>query len=129
MKPEDLITSMVPLAGTPMHYGSNVFVYPEGGVELDLVTVPDFTGKNFNECILVAKEAGVTLNFTGDMSGLAVSQSIMIDYRFLTEDTPTTQEINLNEYNEEDIDVDSSDASLVQKGSIINIVLESVSAD
>ena len=129
MKPEDLIASMVPLAGTPMHYGSNVFVYPEGGIELDLVDVPDFSGKNFNECILVAKEAGVTLNFTGDMSGLAVSQSIMIDYRFLTEDAATTQEIDMNENNEEAADVDSNDASSVQKGSIINIVLESVSAD
>lgn len=127
MKLEDTIISMIPAAGTEVHYGSNVYVYPNLNIEQDLVSVPDFTGKNFNECMIAANSAGVTCIFEGDMSGLAVSQSILYDYSVITINDDQTED-NQVSIDNETTDIDN-DLSLVQRGSTINIVLESVSAD
>jgi stage V sporulation protein D (sporulation-specific penicillin-binding protein) len=76
MKPDDQIMAFVPEIGTALHNGSTIFVYPQAEIAEDLVAVPDFTGKNFNECMLAAESAGIVVQFEGDFAGLAVSQSI-----------------------------------------------------
>ena len=77
MKPDDQIMAFVPKIGTALHNGSTIFVYPQAEIAEDLVAVPDFTGKNFNECMLAAERAGIIVQFEGDFAGLAISQSIL----------------------------------------------------
>ena len=76
MKPDDVINNIMPAEGTQVHYGSRVYVYPQYEIKEDLVPVPDFTGKNYSECMITAKQAGLVLEFEGDYTGLAVDQSV-----------------------------------------------------
>ncbi|NLJ69997.1 MAG: hypothetical protein GX328_00835 [Clostridiaceae bacterium] len=87
MKPDDQIMAFVPEIGTALHNGSTVFVYPEAEIAEDLVAVPDFTGKNYNECMLAAESAGIIVQFEGDFTGLAVSQSIPKEKEIITKNT------------------------------------------
>ena len=72
----DNIVYQVPAAGTAVHRGSVIYVYGEAGIPDDPVRVPDFTGKNYSECMYDAAEAGVIVRFKGDLTGVAVSQNI-----------------------------------------------------
>ena len=40
-----------------------------------MVVIPDFTGKNVNECLSAAAESGLNIRIVGDCLGVAVSQS------------------------------------------------------
>jgi len=76
MNPDDIIMAFVPEIGTALHNGSTIFVYPEEEIAEDLVAIPDFTGKNYNECMIAAENAGIIVQFEGDFAGLAISQSV-----------------------------------------------------
>lgn len=76
MNPDDVINNIMPAEGTQIHYGSRVYVYPKYEIKEDLVPVPDFTGKNYSECMITAKQAGLVLEFEGDYTGLAADQSV-----------------------------------------------------
>lgn len=144
MKATDQIKAFVPEVGTSLHHGSTIYVYPDAEIEEDLVTVPDFTGKNYNECIIAAENAGLIVQFEGDYTGLAVSQSILspesaikveleeIDQTEISDQDKAENDINNSgdSTQEEDNNTDANqDSVYVQRGSIIKIVLKSVSSE
>ncbi|MDI9490745.1 MAG: penicillin-binding transpeptidase domain-containing protein [Bacillota bacterium] len=138
MKSDDPILAFAPKAGTALHHGSTVYAYPDIEIAEDLVIVPDFTGKSFNECILTAEKAGVIVQFEGDVTALAVSQTIadpdgivIIDEDIENEQTETSeqalaedQEIE-DEQPEDNMRDEDQKVQYVQRGSIIKVVLGS----
>ncbi len=126
MSAEDTIAAVVPAPGSAVHYGTRIYVYPSAEIKEDLVAVPDFRGKNYNECILTANAAGVVLNVTGDYRGVAVQQSIRST-------VASTSELNeTDEQNIDDTDVENQNnvqndeqnkIEYVQRGTIIDVVL------
>ncbi|NLM18949.1 MAG: hypothetical protein GX217_02875 [Clostridiaceae bacterium] len=152
MKPDDQIMAFVPKIGTALHNGSTIFVYPQAEIAEDLVAVPDFTGKNFNECMLAAESAGIIVQFEGDFAGLAISQSIPQeeDIKIKDPDEMILPETNQTEWTEidensesqiEEITEDNSNQdeekmtaedkkiNYVQRGSVIKVVLGSTSLE
>ncbi len=67
---------VLPAPGTKVGTGSTVWLYPEGGYEVEWVTVPDFRGLNYHECIWLASEYGVVIAPDGIPAGVATSQDI-----------------------------------------------------
>ncbi len=68
--------TVLPKPGTEVGTGSTVWLYPKGVHEVEWVTVPDFYGLNYHECIWLASEYGVVIAPDGIPSGVVTSQSI-----------------------------------------------------
>lgn len=131
MKPDDYVAMIVPASGTSIHYGSRIYAYPTTEIPEDPVAVPDFKGKNYNECLIAANSAGLVLQFSGDMTGLAVEQSIAPSTGSPSED-PIENPTGTDEDNSIDpADQQQSEAPnmFVQKGTVIKITLQSEAGD
>jgi stage V sporulation protein D (sporulation-specific penicillin-binding protein) len=63
-----------PAAETKLHKQGVVYLYPVGDPEEELVIVPDFKGRNINECLRLAAESGLNISFSGSCLGAVVSQ-------------------------------------------------------
>ena len=139
MKADDLILNMVPAPGTELHRGSKIYVYPQAEIEEDLVSVPNFSGKNYSECMIEADAAGLIVKFEGDYRGLAVEQSIAASDDLAMDlidglednveiDPFLDEENNHNELeSEEGTMTDFNEKlkqTLVQRGTIIKITLQ-----
>ncbi len=73
----DKVGYTVPSVDTGIPRGSTVYVYPNEKAAInDLVEIPDFTGKNYTECLDLAAKAGVLPTFVGDLTKQAVYQEI-----------------------------------------------------
>lgn len=68
--------AILPQPGTMVGTGSTVWLYPKGDHEVEWVTVPDFRGLNYHECVWLASEYGVVITPEGVPAGVVTSQSI-----------------------------------------------------
>lgn len=75
MRPDDPVMAQMPAAGTPVSIGSRIYLYPAPPLDVEWVTVPDFSGKSFFECQALAADAGVVIRAVGVHGGGAVRQS------------------------------------------------------
>lgn len=135
MKTEDYIATIVPAPGTPIHYGSRIYAYPTMEIPEDPVPLPDFRGKNYNECLIAANSAGLVPQFIGDMSGLAVEQTIGESPQI----TEPEQETDPNVETPGEVDQTTPSGTtdqqsenkieFVQRGTMIKITLQSETDD
>ncbi len=68
------ISSQYPVKDTVLHKGGTVVVYSSAEPEEVMVTVPDITGKNINECINAMTESGLNIIINGGCLGIAGTQ-------------------------------------------------------
>ncbi len=108
--------AILPAPGTMVGTGSTVWLYPAGDYEVEWVTVPDFRGLNYHECIWLASEHGVVIAPDGIPAGVAISQDIpasALTDQVLTHDdsgAPT-----------ESAELDSPNDGKVRKGQVIQV--------
>ena len=69
--------TQMPAPGSQVGYGSTVWLYPDNVNEVEWITVPDFRGRTYHECIYLATEAGVAIIPVGVPQGKATGQSIL----------------------------------------------------
>ncbi|HHW93614.1 MAG TPA: hypothetical protein GX734_03875 [Clostridiaceae bacterium] len=67
---------VLPKPGTKVGAGSTVWLYPEGNRGVEWVTVPDFQGLNYHECVWLASEYGVVILPDDIPVGVATGQDI-----------------------------------------------------
>lgn len=87
-----LVKYQWPAAETLLHSKGLVVLYPVAEPEEALVVIPDFTGKNVNECLSAATDCGLNIRIVGDCLGVAVSQSPGPTYGGEPEITPEPSE-------------------------------------
>ncbi|MGI6334314.1 MAG: penicillin-binding transpeptidase domain-containing protein [Saccharofermentanales bacterium] len=63
-----------PAADAQLHKSGLIILYPESEPEEKMVVIPDFTGKNVNECMSSAAESGLNILINGDSLGIAAGQ-------------------------------------------------------
>lgn len=94
MTDDQVITVMYPTEEEILYRNGTVVLYscdPESPVRKQ-VMVPDFVGKNINECIRLARESGVNISINGDPKGVVVSQTPEYGYVIPDEHTDETPE-------------------------------------
>ncbi len=85
-----LVKFQWPAANTSLNSKGLVILYPVSAPEESMMVIPDFTGKNVNECLRSAAESGLNIRVTGDCLGVAVSQSPAPTYGKSTAETSET---------------------------------------
>jgi stage V sporulation protein D (sporulation-specific penicillin-binding protein) len=64
-----------PATDTELHKQGVVYLYPDAQPVEDLVVIPDFSGRNVNECLSMAAESGLNIRISGSCLGVVVSQN------------------------------------------------------
>ncbi len=74
MSKDSLIAAQQPPEGATVFPGNAIYAYAEAFPELEMVRMPDFSGKNAFECINEANRVGLIVNFEGDIAGSCIAQ-------------------------------------------------------
>ena len=81
MSAESVVRFQWPEKNTKLHRSGVVVLYPTAEPEEQLVVIPDFTGKNVNECLSTAAERGLNIRIVGNSLGVAASQDPVPTFR------------------------------------------------
>lgn len=63
-----------PKSGEKLHSNGHVYLYPVAKPDEDLVSIPDFIGRNVHECFHLAAESNVNINIRGESLGIVSQQ-------------------------------------------------------
>ncbi|MDO5734260.1 MAG: penicillin-binding transpeptidase domain-containing protein [Eubacteriales bacterium] len=108
MSKDDIISAQSPAEGSTIFPGNAAYVYTEAFPKVEMVKMPDFSGKNAFECITEANRSGLIVNFEGDMKGTCFAQRAS----YILPDDPTATENIVEEPGYE-----------LPKGSIVRLAL------
>ncbi|HZK29590.1 MAG TPA: penicillin-binding transpeptidase domain-containing protein, partial [Clostridia bacterium] len=111
---------MYPTPGSKIGRGSTVWLYPDRENEVEWVTVPDFKGRNYHECVWQAAEYGVTIEPVGIPWGIALAQDIApTSSRVLT--TPDNEAGSPSFASEDERDISGK----VRRGQVVKVYFTS----
>ena len=77
MGSDTVVHYQYPATDTPLHKAGLVVLYPETAPVEQMVVVPNFSGKNVNECISAAAGVGLNIKIAAGCLGVAVSQDVV----------------------------------------------------
>lgn len=117
-----------PAAGEKLHNNGQVYLYPLEQPPEDLVTIPDFIGRNVHECFRLALESNLNINIIGESLGIVAEQNPISAFEAGRQNAPATPAPPDDNAGEETPGepADQTPVTRIQRGSIIDVRFEQV---